>query len=80
MSVIDRRDKVKHITEEQIGNNIKAERCRAGLTIEEVCEKLDISRPTYIGYEKNAELVRTQMLIKLAELFNCDIDMFFYTK
>lgn len=63
-----------------IANNIKAERNRAGITIDNVCKSLNISRPTYIEYEKNAELVKTHTLLKLADLFNCNVDMFFYTK
>lgn len=80
MSVIDRRDRVKYIDGKTIASNIKAERNRAGIVIDEVCKKLDIAKPTYIGYEKNAEKIQTQMLVKLAELFDCDINMFFYTK
>ena len=64
----------------QIANNIKAERNRAGITIDDVCLNLKISRPTYIGYEKDASKVQTSMLINLSKLFDCNIDMFFYTK
>lgn len=64
----------------EIANNIKAERSRAGITIDDVCKTLNISRPTYIEYEKNAEVVKVTTLIKLASLFNCNIDMFFYSK
>lgn len=64
----------------QIANNIKAERIRAGITIEEVCSKLNISKPTYIEYEKNASKIQTSFLIKLSNLFECNINMFFYTK
>lgn len=71
---------MKILTGNQIANNIKAERNRAGITIEEVCEKLNVSRPTYIEYEKNAELIKTKILIELSDLFKCDINMFFYTK
>lgn len=63
-----------------IANNIKAERNRSGITIENVCKSLNICKPTYISYEKNAEVIKTQTLLKLAELFDCNIDMFFYTK
>ena len=64
----------------QIANNIKAERNRAGIVIEEVCEKLNVSRPTYISYEKDASGVKASFLIQLADLFQCDIKMFFYIK
>lgn len=71
---------MKIMTGNQIANNIKAERNRAGITIDEVCNKLNISRPTYIEYEKDAKLVKTKMLIELSEIFDCDINMFFYAK
>lgn len=64
----------------QIANNIKAERNRAGIVIEEVCKELNISRPTYISYEKDASGIKITFLIQLAILFQCDIKMFFYTK
>ncbi len=64
----------------QIANNIKAERNRAGLTIEEVCSKLKVSRPTYIKYEKDADTIKASQMVALAKLFNCKIEMFFYTK
>jgi len=68
------------ITGYDIASNIKAERNRANVTIDEVCKALNISKPTYIEYEKNAELVKTKILIRLSNLFNCNINMFFYTK
>lgn len=63
-----------------IANNIKAERNRANVKIDDVCKALNISKPTYIEYEKNAELVKTKTLLKLSEIFNCDINMFFYVR
>ena len=64
----------------QIANNIKAERNRAGITIEDVCKTLNVSRPTYIEYEKNASKIQTSFLLQLAAYFQCDINMFFFTK
>lgn len=64
----------------QVANNIKAERNRAGITIEDVCKTLNVSRPTYIEYEKNASKIQTSFLLQLANYFQCDINMFFYTK
>lgn len=64
----------------QIANNIKAERNRANIVIDDVCKTLDISRPTYISYEKDASNIKTSVLIELAKLFDCDINMFFYRK
>lgn len=80
MSVIDRRDRVKNIDGKQIANNIRAERNRANITIEDVCKNLDISRPTYIKFEKDAGIIKTDFLLRLANYFECSIDDFFYTK
>jgi DNA-binding XRE family transcriptional regulator len=71
---------MKFVDGKQIANNIKAERNRADIVIEDVCKELNISRPTYISYEKDASNVKTSTLIELAKMFNCDINMFFYTK
>ena len=71
---------MKILTGIQIANNIKAERNRAGITIDDVCENLNISKTTYIEYEKDASKIQTSFLIKLSNLFECNIDMFFYTK
>jgi len=71
---------MKYVDGKQIANNIKAERNRAGIVIDDVCKELNISRPTYISYEKDASLVKMSTLIQLSHMFNCDINMFFYTK
>lgn len=71
---------MKILNGKEIANNIKAERNRADITIEDVCKNLDISRPTYIEYEKDASKIQTSFLLKLATYFGCDIDMFFYKK
>ena len=71
---------MKIIDGKQIANNIKAERNRSRITIDEVCSTLNISRPTYVDYEKDASKIKTSMLIDLSKLFDCNINMFFYTK
>lgn len=80
MSVIDRRDRVKIIDGKTIANNIRAERNRANITIEDVCKNLNVSRPTYIKFEKDASVIKTEFLIRLSNYFECSIDAFFYTK
>lgn len=64
----------------ELSNNIKAERHRAGLTVEDVTKKLKISRPTYLKYENDASKISIARLMDLAEIFGCNISMFFYTK
>ncbi len=61
----------------KIADNIRAERNRVKINIEDTCKYLGISKTTYIEYEKNAEKIQARYLIKLAELFKCDIYRFF---
>lgn len=68
------------ISGKRIADNIRAERNRANITIETIEKELNISRPTYIEYEKDAEKVKVRTLIKLADLFNCSIACFFVQK
>lgn len=79
MSIV-RRDKVNEIDGIKIADNIRAERNRANITIETIEKELNISRPTYIEYEKNAEKVKIGVLIKLALLFDCSVTSFFIRK
>lgn len=62
----------------KIANNIRAERNRSKISIETIEQELGISRPTYIEYEKNADKVKIGTLLKLARLFKCPINNFFY--
>lgn len=61
----------------RISNNIRAERCRKNLTADEVSEKLNISRNTYYTYETEANNVTVATLLKLSEIFNCEVTKFF---
>lgn len=61
----------------EIANNIRAERNRANITIAEVSKAIGISQPTYVKYEKNAEKITVDIIIKLSKLFNCSIQSFF---
>lgn len=53
--------------------NIEAERARAGMTKNELSEKLGISQKTYVKYV-NGSPISSDVLEKMAELFNCSID------
>lgn len=68
------------ITGEIIANNICAERNRARLTQEEVAIKIGVSTKTYIEYEKNADMMRVDTLIRLAKIFDCSINSFYLIK
>jgi len=61
----------------KIAANIRAERCRLKLKQEEVAAKVGLARQTYLEYEKDASKLRTESIIKLAELFGCSIDAFY---
>lgn len=68
------------VESKKIADNIRAERNRANITIEEITHNLKISRTTYIEYEKDAEKIKVGTLIKLAKLFDCEINCFFVQK
>ena len=70
----------KEIDGKKIADNIRAERNRANVTMETITKELNISRPTYIDYEKDAEKIKIGTLIKLAKMFNCTLDCFFVQK
>ena len=65
------------ITGKEIANNIRAERNRVDLTIDTVIEKLGISKPTYVSWEKDAGKISIENLINLSDIFGCSINNFF---
>ena len=65
------------ISGKEIADNIRAERNRAKITIEEVAKKLEITRQTYAEYEKNGEIIKASTLVKLSNIFKCNISDFF---
>lgn len=69
---------MKYTTDtKKIADNIRAERSRVKLKQEEVAEKIGLSRATYLEYEKDAATLRLEYLLKLADLFGCDLDAFY---
>lgn len=61
----------------KIAANIRAERSRANLTQEEVAEKIGLTNRTYLTYEEDASSLRIKILLKLSEIFGCDISAFY---
>lgn len=61
----------------RIADNIRAERNRAKLSQTEVAERLGMTRVTYLSYEQDASLVKVSTLIKLSQIFKCDISAFY---
>lgn len=59
-----------------LSSNIKAERVRNDLSQEEVAKKLNISRETYIKYERGYK-IDAVILYELSNVFNCKIDSFY---
>ena len=56
------------------GSRLKELRNKAHWTIEEVAEKLEVSRSTYAGYETEDRKPPINNLIKLSKLFNVSVD------
>ena len=56
------------------GNILKELRSKKNLTLVQMGELLGVSHMTYQRYEKNETDVSTDMLCKLADLFNCSTD------
>ena len=61
----------------EIANNIRAERKRVNLTQEETARKLGITSRTYMVYETDAKNITASILVKLANIFQCNINDFF---
>lgn len=69
---------MKYTTDpKRIAANIRAERSRVNLSQEDVAEKLGLTRRTYLTYEEDASTIKLGNLLKLAELFGCNIDAFY---
>ena len=56
------------------GVRLKELRAKQHWTIEEVAEKIGVSRSTYAGYETEDRKPPIQNLIKLSELFDVSVD------
>lgn len=54
--------------------NMKAERARAGLTIEQVAEKLGVHPNAVSRWENNASEPKGSHIVQLAALYDCSPD------
>lgn len=61
-----------------IGKNIRDLRLRAGITQEEMAEKLFVTRQTVSNYENGKSRPDVDMLVKIAELFTVDVSTVIY--
>lgn len=56
------------------GENLQFLRKRAGLTQEDLAEKMEVSRQSVSKWESNAAYPETDTILRLCELFRCDMD------
>lgn len=68
---------MKQISNEQIANNLKGYRVKAGFTQENVAELLGVDKRTIINYESNAGNVKLDTYVKLANIYGCCLQDFF---
>jgi len=61
---------------EQVTRELKALRIKKDLTQENMAKLLNISVQTYIAYENNPGKMKWEMLVKLASIFEVDIESF----
>lgn len=54
--------------------NLRKLREEFGLTQKELAEKMNVAKATVYFYEQNKVSPSTEMLIKLADYFNCSVD------
>ena len=55
-------------------NRLKQLREERGLNMKQTAQKLEIPYTTYVGYEKNEREPNSEVLLLLADFFNCSID------
>lgn len=60
-----------------ISNNLKSYRVRAGLSQDEMADKLGISRATYCDYEVNPQRVRIEIYKRISDIVGCKLSDFF---
>lgn len=56
------------------GENLQFLRKRAGLTQEDLAEKMEVSRQSVSKWESNAAYPETDTILRLCDLFRCDMD------
>ena len=60
-----------------VGTNLKRLRNKTKLSQQEIADKLDIDRATYINWENETFDVKSQYIPKLAEIFDVELHEFF---
>jgi len=62
---------------EHIGRQIKDRRKRADMTLADLAEKLEVSVPQVVNYERGINRASVEVLYKLSQIFKVSIDQFF---
>lgn len=62
---------------QELSDYIKLLRFKSKMNQEETATKLNISRNTYISWENNPIALSLDTLIKIGDVFNADITIFF---
>lgn len=57
---------------------LKVLRAMAGMTMDEVANKLEITRQTYSSWENYETFPNAKQLIMLSRVFNCSLDSFYF--
>lgn len=60
-----------------VGTNLKRLRNRTKLSQQEIADKLEIDRVTYINWENETSDIKSQYIPKLAEIFEVEIQELF---
>lgn len=61
---------MKELREETLGQRIKAQRLRMGMTQEELAERLYIPKSNVSAYENDKVDIKSSMIVELSELLN----------
>lgn len=65
---------------ESIRISLKAARVNAGLTMEDVCKCLKVSKNTILNWEKGYTLPDADKAVKLSELYNLPLENIIFYK
>lgn len=59
----------------EVGNRIKAQRIKSGMTIQQVADKLGVARITYAKQESGTENLSLDTLSRIASALSCSVEV-----
>jgi DNA-binding XRE family transcriptional regulator len=62
---------------EIVASNLRAYRNKYKLSQKELAKKINVHYTTYMSYEKDASTIKFMTMMKLAQIFNCNVNDFF---